>query len=199
MNMVVMSVLSYLKEVDTAEVTHLKSEENTNKIAEAQGIIAGNSLLRDTIKNRFLGYNSNLPDLPNYPTWANMPLYSLDAYCDSLKEVLHSQEYEEMQESIRKSFETKKEWLFNEAEKGRDLVFIKGWKKAMESFDKVIDDIQENRDKRKAELPFESGSPVVPFNTFNKDPSPVEDEEYEEYDPDGIPPEVDGEPSAGIF
>jgi hypothetical protein len=204
------AVIAFLRETEQGCDILLRSEENAAKIADAQGKIAGCGLLTAKIKKHFEITDLMLKEFTEkYPCWTDFKMPTLEKFNEQLKNILGSDTYKAFTADIDGEAQFKKDWLWMKAEKGRDLVYVRGWKDSMQSFDKVIEHFQTAYMKRKNELQF--------------DEEKKEDEEYEqslalalpdpdsessepgeiaaewEGDEDGTPPEVDGDQSTPVF
>jgi hypothetical protein len=157
MNNFIFAVLAFIKETDDEKIALLKREENAGKIAEAQGIIAGDGLLRGLICKRFgISRDTAKEYEGKYPSWPSLQTPSLYQFHDELGDVMRSEEYTALVKDIEAENDYKKNWLWMSAEKGRDLTYVKGWKEGMQSLDTVTEALQKAYTQRRQELQFDA-------------------------------------------
>jgi hypothetical protein len=183
----VFAVISFLRETEASCDALLRSEENASKIAEAQGKIAGCGLLTAKIKKHFLIDDIILESFrEKYPCWTDFKMPTLDEFHAELTVIRASEEYKAFVDDIEAENEFKKNWLWMSAEKGRDLIYVRGWKSTMQSFDEVIMQFQTAYTKRKQELQFDA----------EKKGDDAYEAARETGDADAVPPVIDEEQPA---
>lgn len=122
----------------------LKVTEGDGKIATLQGYIAGvkdffNFLAEVDMYEHILIADYESTDVTkDFSCFTENEIFNLAGQAEGLK---GSQKYEDLQELVKASIEEKKSFLFNEAQKGRDLSFVHGWREAINYFDNAIRDI----------------------------------------------------------
>lgn len=162
------------KEMNKTEAS-LQVEESGTKIARLQGKCAGfRSLCKILVESDYMDYTINtetmdgILELDKENDWfANTSDYSV-----LLDWHLKAMDVEEIMSEIKKPFEkrvaTMKDKLFYEAEKGRDLHFVKGWYFILNIFDDwcaAINNAYEvARQHKERELPFDDEEERDPFD-----------------------------------
>lgn len=122
----------------------LKVTEGDGKIATLQGYIAGvkdffNFLEKVGMYENILIADYETTDIEkDFSCFTENEIFILAEQAEVLKQ---SEKYKELQEVIKASVEEKKAFLYCEAQKGRDLSFVHGWREAINYFDKTIEHI----------------------------------------------------------
>lgn len=122
----------------------LKVTEGDGKIATLQGYIAGvkdffNFLDEVGMYENILIADYETTDIKkDFSCFTENEIFILAGEAEGLK---RSEKYKDLQELVKASIEEKKSFLFNEAQKGRDLSFVHGWREAINYFDKTIEHI----------------------------------------------------------
>lgn len=121
----------------------LQTEESGNKIAFMQGNCAGFRSLCTALNEAGYGDYSNVEKSENTIFSFDEKDHSWSLYTGKYEILLEWNVYaldvEEVMEGARKQLQEKvdkkKDWLFYQSEKGRDLYWIKGWWCIMSCFD----------------------------------------------------------------
>lgn len=122
----------------------LKVTEGDGKIATLQGYIAGVkdffNFLEEVgmYENILIAYYETTDVTKDFSCFTENEIFILAGEAEGLKRL---QKYKNLQELVKASIEEKKSFLFNEAQKGRDLSFVHGWREAINYFDKTIEHI----------------------------------------------------------
>lgn len=144
----------------------LQTEESNQKIAELQGKCAGHRSFMQALHE--VGYpdyrDMQEKEVPIIGEDSSQPLEfeqlcSLSANIDELK---GTKRYSDLTLNINKKVNEKKDWLYYQANKGRDLFFINGWHNSMELISNWMNHIKDmyemekqKKEKDKQEkLPF---------------------------------------------
>lgn len=162
------------KEMNKTEAS-LQVEESGTKIAHLQGKCAGyRSLCKILVESGYLDYTEQretmdgIVELDKENEW----FVNTSDYHTLLEWHLTSMDIEEIMSEIKKPFEKRvekmKDKLFYEAEKGRDLHFVKGWWFIFAIFDDwcaAINSAYEvARQQKERELPFDDEEERDPFD-----------------------------------
>lgn len=162
------------KEMNKTEAS-LQVEESGTKIAHLQGKCAGyRSLCKILVESGYLDYTEQketmdgIVELDKENEW----FVNTSDYHTLLEWHLTSMDIEEIMSEIKKPFEKRvekmKDKLFYEAEKGRDLHFVKGWYFILAIFDDwcaAINSAYEvARQQKERELPFDDEEERDPFD-----------------------------------
>lgn len=139
----------------------LGTEERSAQIARLQGYLAGATCYEQVAFSVGIALGEPKSEIYFFDDDNNFN-YSLDAlvcFVRDAEELEKSEEYEKFKEEWKKIVEDKKNRLFYESEKGRDLYFVKGWYEAMNEVDRQIKKLKtalEEAEREKAEsLPFD--------------------------------------------
>ena len=144
----------------------LAVEENASKIAFLQGYIGG-------VENykKLLTQAGFILDIKYFDTEERGNFYYIDTKCNlnkdelrvaisSIKEVTESADFEDFVKEWNEAIRIKKDFLFYDSEKGRDLHFCKGWYKAMNQINTYVQYLENDlvfmEKKAAEELPFEN-------------------------------------------
>ena len=122
--------------------TDLLIIEGDTKLSETQGFINGVSQTEQLLYSAGFELLYKSLDLKSCKVvdLSEKEIYELYNSVDSIKS---SRKYDEYRQHLQEAIEGKKNYLFNDAKKGRELNFVIGWKKAIFFIDKVFSDIEE--------------------------------------------------------
>lgn len=159
--------------------TKLQVEESGNKIADLQGFCAGIRNFKSVAKSAGFDIPPTIFDTANRMTpWVqvaenqdgdttcDLALSLLRIFLTQLDLLAKTKEYEALGAGIQAETNSKKNWLFNEAKSGRDLYWVRGWKRGFSWVSSQIGElrlhlnIKETQAKKKAQekassLPFD--------------------------------------------
>lgn len=132
--------------------------EGDTNLADLQGFYSGVCKVRSLLKeNGFdVDVEVSLGDKPPAPI--ELEETTVTALAIDINFLTRTDKFEEFHKSINKEVSVKKDFLYYEAKKGRDLAYVNGWKKAVEYiwevFDTILDRQHEIEERIKRELPF---------------------------------------------
>lgn len=141
--------MNNLKEVAEQELLVVEGDSN---IADLQGFCAGVRVIRSLLESNCLPYTLDNEVQAQVEQLDPAIILVMDS---DIMEIQASPEWEDFKDDLKKAIEEKKNFLYNEAKKGRDLAFVQGWKKAVSFIDAVFTKIQERaEDLRKSPTLF---------------------------------------------
>lgn len=142
----------------------LQVEESGNKVALLQGFLAGTqkykSLMRENGYTFDIKYDGTTERGNPYfeDDSCTLEIFEMRAILLDFDELAATNGYKKFKELLSNAIDKRKDLLFYESEKGRDLHFTKGWYAAITYIDELIERLTselEDRDKVAAEsLPF---------------------------------------------
>ena len=118
--------------------------EGDSNIADLQGFCAGVRVVGSALQENCLSYTYDSKAQPLIEQLSESAILSFD--CEIMK-LQESSEWQDFKDDLKKAVEEKKNFLYNEAKKGRDLAFVQGWKKAVSFIDEIFNCIQEKADE----------------------------------------------------
>jgi hypothetical protein len=116
-----------LKLLQIQAETELKTVEGDSNLADLQGFIDG---VRDVYYE--MGLSQYFPAEPikvDIPDMSHETVVRYEYAAECFEEL---SDYQSVRDSQAKLIEAKKEYLFREAKKGRDLAYVTGWRHAVE-------------------------------------------------------------------
>lgn len=147
--------------------TNLLTESAAQNIAWMQGACAGiNDCLHTLHKAGFNLHSSiyhgiKMPWVDDTDTCV-LTYEKLSDVCSAITELQQLAQYQKFTELQKEIIERRKDWLYTQANKGRDLYWCKGWNTGFTWIPCEINRLiscKEARDKQKrAELPFDGGA-----------------------------------------
>lgn len=124
----------------------LEYEENNNNVASLQGELSACKLFLDTFKNGFSSSSfydevGNIDDqyLPKFDKVTDKEITDLEIQRIQLEK---DQGFEKFLQVFDRAIESKKEWLFHSAEKGRDLVKVHGWRDGLKKHETIMNQVE---------------------------------------------------------
>lgn len=122
----------------------LKVTEGNGKIATLQGYIAGVKDFLNFLEAVGMYEHIYHADYETTDVTKDISCFTeneISILAEQAEVLKQSEKYKDLQELTKASIEEKKSFLFNEAQKGRDLSFVHGWREAINYFDKTIEHI----------------------------------------------------------
>ena len=160
--------------VETTELAEarLQSEENGSKIANLQGYCKGKKtysmLLRDTGFNIDLSFDRTcfISVDENGAECCNLSFSELSKINSEIEELEDDDNYKNLLKVIEEKVNERKNKLFYDSEKGRDLYWCKGWYEAITKIEYWIKELRffYNVNKQKIE---KAKKEELPFNEVN--------------------------------
>lgn len=145
--------------VATKDQAALLCEESGTKIAELQGYCAGVKKFSELLQK--VDYNTT--DVEETEPWADqddpLPIKKLEKIVAMLDELEEDPVWELLVKYQEEEIEAKKNTLYYESEKGRDLYFIKAWHKAITQIDTWAADM-----KAQYEIRIRTEGPELDFD-----------------------------------
>lgn len=124
----------------------LEYEENNRKLATLQGKLKSCKLFLDTFKNGFSSssYYDSVGDLndqhvPAFDKLTDTQITDLERQRILLEK---DKGFEKFLLIFDRAIEKKKEWLFSSAEKGRDLIFVHGWRDGLKKYEHIMNQVE---------------------------------------------------------
>lgn len=119
----------------------LEVVEGDTNLADLQGFLTG----VEVVKTKLLEADYELEPLPS--DFVDLKIVELDE--DNIMilasqvqaKIYGTEEWNKFNELLSSEVQKKKDFLYNDAKKGRDLAFVQGWKKAVEYIEECFDDI----------------------------------------------------------
>ena len=145
----------------------LQCEESGSKVANLQGFLAGVREYKTNLRNNGWEFDIKYDGteerkIPYFnDDGCSIELFELRGLISDIDELTDTADWESFKELWQDAVDWKKDWLFFNSEKGRDLHFAKGWYEAMRTIDNTIERLHrefEEAEKKAAEsLPFDDG------------------------------------------
>ena len=148
---------SNLNQIAKHAEIQLKIVEGDSALADLQGFLLGAENLRANAIEAGILECFDFVEIDKAETTLidEMKVSEISTYCDEIETLKASAGWESFQNIRREQIEEKKEFLFNKAKKGRDLVYIQGWKKAVYFIDKYFNEIKSRYEaEQQAGLPL---------------------------------------------
>lgn len=120
------------------EAARLQIEESGKEIAALQGFCAGATGFRQATYEGFVypdearGQEDNPIEIDATSMACSLPTDELRNVCSDIDELKDTEAWKRVTDNIGAQIDAKKEWLFDQAEKGRDLYWVKGWKNGLQ-------------------------------------------------------------------
>lgn len=145
--------LLYYKE-KMAEKQMFIVEGDTN-LADLQGFCAGVGKIRSLLDKH--GFDIDVEAFNDVPP-TELEESTVKLLATDIVGVTGTDGFKAFHEAVNKEVSVKKDFLYHEAKKGRDLAYVNGWKKAVEYiwelFDKILERQHAIEERLKRELPF---------------------------------------------
>ncbi len=133
-----------------AEV-QLEIVEGDSNLADLQGFITGAKRVINTLDQ--VGYTLELAEhVLKIENYSDDEIIKFDFEIDAFKT---EERWQDFQSKLDEKIAKKKDFLFYEARKGRDLAYIQGWRKAIFFIHEIFDLIQEKAKELKKAPTFE--------------------------------------------
>ncbi len=135
--LIALIVLKYRQDAEECQ-RRLEFEESPGTLAKLQGELSSCKLFLDSFENNFSSsqkYSALLPPetkLPAFDKVTDKTIARLEFQRIELEKDIY---FEELLQILDAEIEKKKSWLFNDAEKGRDLNYAHGWRDGLKKHD----------------------------------------------------------------